>query len=194
MSGGQGFLSIRADRGHGGPTGFIDVYVQGTSYGGTELEIDGAGGPVCVIAGGGPLFLRQTGQDMAVNASTSIPHRTLQFTKFGGASIIVASAGQLLPAPDIAIPSATGNTSYLSLAAGGNITMTGTPTIAAPPADGVLLLVQNNSDISGGTITLQDLSVLLGSGLAFAAGVNKALAWKQWVLLKGRGAVWYEVQ
>jgi hypothetical protein len=140
------------------------------------------------------MFVRQSGQDMAVNASTSIPQRVQQFTKFGNGSIAIASAGQLLPAPDLTIPSVTGNTSYLSLSASGNILLTGVPTIAPPPFDGVMLLVQNNSDGSGGTITLQDLGTLPGSGLSFAANANKALVWKTWVLLKGRGSVWYEVQ
>lgn len=56
---------------------------------------------------------------------------------------------------------------------GGAVTLTSTPTIANPAADGQLLILEGNSNVN--TLTLQDQSALGGSNLNLAGGTNATL-------------------
>lgn len=56
---------------------------------------------------------------------------------------------------------------------GGAVTLTSTPTITNPAADGQLLILEGNSDVN--TLTLQDRSSLGGSNLNLAGGANVTL-------------------
>jgi hypothetical protein len=66
------------------------------------------------------------------------------------------------------------NAAYLHVeSSGGAVTLTSTPTIANPTADGQRLLIEGNSDVD--TVTLQDRSALGGSNLNLAGGTNVTL-------------------
>lgn len=200
MSGGQSFCSVRADRGSQATTpGFVDVYVENLGFGGTELEPDGAGGPAIVLGGLGPIFVRQLGIDAGYGAAASTirQHALTLDLPVGTVSLLVNSASQELPAPDFGVPVTTGATSNLSVNLTGNITLTSTPSIAPPTFDGQLLLIKNESNGSGGTLTLQDQTVLPGSGLSLHGGINQAIPWKGAMLLYGRvtgaSGIWVQI-
>lgn len=190
MAGGQSFCSIRADRGHGSTTpGFLDLYIEDTGFGGTDLEPDGAGGPAMQLGGLGPLFIRQLGIDAgygSVQSSIMVASLTLDLPT-GTNSLVVSSAGQQLPTPDLGVPLTTGATSNLSVTLSGNLTMNGTPTILPPTFDGQLLIVKNESNGSGATMTLQDQGTLPGSGLSLHAA-TVGIPWKGAILFYGRFA------
>jgi hypothetical protein len=111
------------------------------------------------IKGGGTAHIQQQGSTFAYNSAfggvnTMVPISSLQLGFSGGTTINLTSAAQTINAPDTSGPGPV-NQSYVSLHTTADFTLTATPTISAPVANGIVLVVENAMN-STGVIVLQD--------------------------------------
>lgn len=80
------------------------------------------------------------------------------------------------------------------ITAASSLTMTSTPTIVAGAADGQILVIRRSA-AAGSTVTIQNESVLSGSGLRLDGAANKALTTRDCVVLVWRASAseWFQV-